>query len=371
MRYLLSFIIAVFIFTGCSQKEQVIDMKIPNENLGTPIEKPESKVTEIIEGLEELEIEEEVVPFLDSQEKVKVAFIYPSKYVAKYAKRAMATILGYLSFKDVDYDLKVLDTKDESIINIQSAFETLKQQEYNNVIALFTPRVNAQLQQLDLNDMRVYLPLVEKNDLIDTKSNFIYGSISYDEQIKKLIEFSPSVKNTMFYQDSFLGKRLKTKFESLGVSISVEKMIKKKRNYFRGLVKDYRLNNSTVFLNTDIVKTSLILSQMTAYRVNPNLVMSTQNNYDPKLISLTQAKDREKFVVANSIDDIDEKLEDSIETFGANVKYEWVDYSVLVGINYLFDSNNSGLILTKVEDNKVVYEPRLFKSTAFGFIEIK
>lgn len=124
-------------------------------------------------------------------------------------------------------------------------------------------------------------------------------------------------------------------------------------------------------MNTDIVKTSLLLSQLTAYSIRPSVVMSTQNNYDPKLITLTQEKDRDNFVVANSIDDVSDDLFDEIDTFGGNIKYEWVDYSVLVGINYLYDSNSSNLIRTQIVDNKVVYEPRLFKSTDAGFLEIK
>ena len=371
MKYLLSIIISVFVFTGCVEKQQVVEANIPNEKIGKPIVKPEIKIEEKIDVVEELEIEEEIIPFLESQDKVKIAFIYPSKYVAKYAKPSISTILAYLSYKEIDYDFKVIDTENESLEKIQSAFETLKQNDYKNVIALFTPRVNEILNQIDLEDIRVYLPLIEKNSSIENKSNLIYGSISYEEQINKLIEYSPNDKKVMFYQDSFLGKKLKSKFDSLGINIPVVKEIKKKRNYFRGLIKDYRLNNANIFLNTDIVKTSLILSQITANRIYPSIVLSTQNNFDPKLISLTQEKDRNKFIVASSIDDVNEKLLDTIELFGGNVRYEWVDYSVLVGVNYLFDSNRSGLLLTEIIDNEVDYKPRLFKATDFGFIEIK
>lgn len=371
MRYLLSIVISIFILTGCVQKEQVVEANIPNDKLGKPIIITAPKVEEKIEVIEDVEIEEETIPFLESNDKIKIAFVYPSKYVAKYAKPSIATILAYLSFKELDYDLKVIDTENESLESLQNTFETLKQNNYENVIALFTPRVNELLNQLELEDMRVYLPLIEKNDLVETKNNFIYGSISYEEQINKLIEYSPNDKKVMFYQDSFLGKKLKAKFDSLGIDIPVVKEIKKKRNYFRGLIRDYRLNNANIFLNTDIVKTSLILSQITANRINPSVVLSTQNNFDPKLISLTQERDRNKFIVASSIDDIDEKLLDTIEVFGGNVRYEWVDYSILVGINYLFDSNRSGLLLTEIVDNEVDYKPRLFKATDFGFIEIK
>lgn len=372
MKYILNLFFVLLVLTGCTMKEQVVDMKVPGKNIGTPVVKPVEKVQETkIEQIEEKEIVEETVPFLESQGQVKIAFVYPSRFVAKYAKPSMATIMGYMSYIGVDYNLKVVDTKDENIDSIKNSLEMLKAQGFNNVIALFTPRVSALLDEIELDEMRIYLPLVEKNELNSSKRNLIFGSISYEDQINKLLSFSTSPKKTMFYQDSFLGKKLKAKFDSLGVELLVAKEIEKKRNYFRGLVSDGRFNNSTLFMNTDIVKTSLLLSQLTAYSIRPSVVMSTQNNYDPKLITLTQEKNRDNFVVANSIDDVSDDLFDEIDTFGGNIKYEWVDYSVLVGINYLYDSNSSNLIRTQIVDNKVVYEPRLFKSTDAGFLEIK
>lgn len=88
------------------------------------------------------------------------------------------------------------------------------------------------------------------------------------------------------------------------------------------------------------------------------------------LMTLTQDKDREKMVLANSIEKIDNKLRDEILNFGGNINFEWVDYSTLVGANYLVNGNNN-LIPTKIVENQAVYNPRLFKSTEYGFVEIK
>jgi hypothetical protein len=86
---------------------------------------------------------------------------------------------------------------------------------------------------------------------------------------------------------------------------------------------------------------------------------------------LTQDKDREKLIIANSIDTVNKELKDEIITFGGNIVYEWVDYSSLVGINYLYYGNNSNLIQTQIIDNEAVYNPKLYKSTDVGFLEIK
>ena len=110
---------------------------------------------------------------------------------------------------------------------------------------------------------------------------------------------------------------------------------------------------------------------MRAYETTPKVILSTQLNFNPKIIALTQEKDRSNFVVASSIDKVDDKLIDTIKMYGGDIEYNWVDYSTLVGVHYLFESNKSNGMNTMIEDNRVVYEPKLYKTTRFGFLEIK
>ena len=175
----------------------------------------------------------------------------------------------------------------------------------------------------------------------------------------------------MFYQDTYIGNKLKRAYDASVYDTRVRKEISKTETNFKYIVNDYKLNNSTLFLNTDLVKTSLILSQLRAYDISPSAILSTQVTYDPMLMILTQTQDREKLVVANSIDSVNNELRDEIITFGGNIVYEWVDYSTLVGINYLYYGNNSNLVQTKIIDNEAVYNPKLYRSTDVGFLEIK
>ena len=114
----------------------------------------------------------------------------------------------------------------------------------------------------------------------------------------------------------------------------------------------------------------MLLSQLRASNVNPNFIFGTQANYDLNLLNLTQEDDRKKMLIANSLPEIDKKLREEINSGGADLNFSWVDYSTLVGINYLVDGNSS-LIPTKIDDNQAIYTPRLFKATAYGFVEIK
>ena len=416
MKQIIALIILVFVFFGCTQR-QTVQLKMPNKQntfakpaKTTPVKEDKITVVQELEPIDIIEsdnkgkikkeepVEYEVAPIIEGDKienqkisapkgsseneienkieidttkvKMKVAFLYPSNLVSKYAKSSINTVSGYLSHQNSDYELVVIDTENESASRIDSAFQEVKKSNIKNVIALFTPNAVGTLNNVVSNDLKVYLPLIEKKEVSSSNSSLIFGSISYEEQVKKLVNYS-SGNNVMFYQDIYLGLKLKKSYESVVSDTRLKKEISKHENNFKGIVTGSGLANSTLFLNTDIVKSSLILSQLRSYDIYPKVILSTQLSYDPLLMTLTQDKDRDKLIVANSIDVVDKELRDDIAISGGNIVYEWVDYSTLVGINYLYYGKNSNLVPTKIENNQAMYNPKLFRSTEFGFSEIK
>ncbi len=397
MKQLLTLLFVAFVFLGCNQK-QVVQLKMPNQNKSVPTKVKEDKTTVVEEFISnDSIIKEEVIdnsnngsmntvqPQADEETvaqqsininidetraNVKLAFVYPSTLVSKYAKSSLSTISGYLSYKQANYNLIVVDSKNESYENINNAFSKLKEEGVTKVIALFTPNALNNLNKIVTDDFKVYLPLIEKKDSLENNDNLIFGSISYDDQLKKLSYYSNG-KNSTFYQETYLGTKLKNSYDFVIGNSNLRKEISNDEKNFKNIVNDSRLRNSSLFLNTDLVKSSLILSQMTVYEINPNTILATQILFDPMLMVLTQERDRQNLVIANSIGAVDSKLKDEIATMGGNITFEWVDYSTLVGTNYLFSNGNSSLISTKIENNQAVYTPRLFKSTDIGFLEIK
>lgn len=335
----------------------------------TPSKSKGSSENEVIKSMEKQV--ETTIPEIDtSKVKMKVAFLYPSNLVSKYAKSSIGTVSGYLSFQNSDYELIVIDTENENSAKIAAAFQQVREENIKNVIGLFTPNSVGTLSSVVTSDLKVYLPLIEKKDASSSNSSLIFGSISYDDQIRKLSSYS-SGNDVMFYQDSNLGSKLRRSYESVVSDARFKREINRSENNFKGIVTGSGIGGSTLFLNTDIVKTSMILSQLRAYDVTPKVVLSTQLNYDPLLMTLTQEQDREQLILANSIDVVDKELKDHIATFGGDIQYEWVDYSTLVGINYLYYGKNSNLVPTKIDNNQALYNPRLFKCTEYGFSEIK
>ncbi|RBQ30542.1 hypothetical protein CRU92_11755 [Arcobacter sp. FW59] len=387
MKHLVTLIFMAILFSGCLQK-QVVQLKLPNQTV--PVKQVDEDKKTVVEEFisNDTIIQEEIINNSGSQNEIikdgdsivisdidgtkaniKVAFVYPSSLVSKYARNSINTVSGYLSFVKANYNLVVIDSINESLESINKAFDKVKEEGITKVIALYTPNSINNINKIALNDILVYLPLIEKKESLENNDNLIFGSISYEEQLKKLSYYTDG-PNVLFYQDTYLGTKLKNSYESVVDYTIVRKEIKKDETNFRSIVVDSRLRNSALFLNTDIVKSSLILSQLRANDIYPKMIFSTQINFDPVLMTLTQDKDRERLVLANSIENIDNKLKDEILSYGGNIIYEWVDYSTLVGINYLINGNNS-FIPTKVLENQAIYTPRLFKSTEYGFVEIK
>ncbi len=367
--FFMIFLLSVF-FISCSHKEREVHINYPSINIKT-LKKNNPSIFETIEGLDNEDFVKEIKSEeLKAEGSFKVAIFYPSLVMGEYAKSAIRTLVGFCSYKDINFKIKTFDSLRENSQSIKKVFEDIKKQGFTKIIALFSPNAVEFLNELDTDDLEIYLPLINKHNIVDLKENFIYGGIPYIEQIKTLYSYS-NTNNVLLTQDSYLGNILRGKFESVLEEIRIIKTIKNERNYFKGIVKDYRLKNSSLFLNTNVVKTSILLSQLRAYEVQPKVILSTQQNYNPKILILTQKEDRKNFVVASSISKVDDKLEDIISTFGGDIKYNWVDYSVLVGVNYLFDKNESYLMKNNIEDNQVVYNVKLYKVMDYGFKEIK
>ncbi len=68
-----------------------------------------------------------------------------------------------------------------------------------------------------------------------------------------------------------IGNKLKNSYENVVSYTTARKEIKSGETNFKNIVVDSRLRNSSIFLNVDIVKSSLIMSQL---RANGILIQS-------------------------------------------------------------------------------------------------
>lgn len=364
MKNLLSILIIGLFFIGCTQKTIVVPKKVE------PVkeEKTLQSYNEIVEELKEPMIEE--LEIVEEDNYKRVALIYPSKIVGPYAKTTVNALNSYLLFTKEPFVLETFDSIDENPQNIKFQLEKIKEKGFTKVISLYTKNgFNVINSSFELENMKLYFSLINKDEVETTNENFFFGGISYPKQLELLHSLS-SVNNSMFYVESYIGNKLRDSYMSIFGPNAIIKKIERTNNQYKYIMDDERLKNSTVMLNTPIIKSSIIMSQLTAYEIEPISVLSTQLNYNPLLIKLTQDIDRKNFFVVNSIASSDSYLQEYTNLLEADIIYNWVDYSSLVGINYLLGNNNQ-YVKTEVLNNQAEYKPMLYKSTAYGFEKIE
>jgi hypothetical protein len=360
VKHLYIIIATLFLFTACANKEIRIPKQNNNSNTTTNnnvyqnYTKPSSIFTKT---------EEDTQP-----DNFRIAIIFPSKIVGKYGNSTINSVIGYLLFQNTKFEVESFDSEDQTPDNIYNTFADIKNKGYKKVIALFTDDALSTVNNISsISGMEVYFPLISKNSsYASNSSNFIYGAISYENQMKKLLELSDG-NNSEFYEDSNIGYKLKSIYEKLIPNIVVNQNILQTNNNFKDIVTNEKLKYANLMLNTTLVKSSILLSQLYAYETENALIMTTQLNFDPLILSLTQYEDRLNLVFASSIEDTDPKLTELLNLLDTDIKYNWVNYSTLVGVNYLFSKNKNALIKNKILNNQVLYNTQLYYSTKSSF----
>jgi hypothetical protein len=126
-----------------------------------------------------------------------IAVIFPSSTIGKYALDATNSINTFLLYKNNSFKLQVFDIVTQNEKNVIRVFDKLKDANITKVILMLTKdSINMLNNMEDISNIKIYLPLVNKEDykVLDYTNNLnlIFGGISYKNQFKKLIEYSNS-----------------------------------------------------------------------------------------------------------------------------------------------------------------------------------
>jgi SRSO17 transposase len=234
--------------------------------------------------------------------------------------------------------------------------------------------------------MNIYFPTINKNDANSSSPYLFYGGIDYKAQTNMLLKeaVSPLV---IFYDKSAIGKKLSLYEEEsfkdksfLDDSTDISTISKNNRvikysiprrttNLERQLKRNSKINEGSFFLNTPIVKSGMIMSQLTLYDANATNVLSTQINYDPILLSITQYNDRKDMIVANSITEQNNVLIESNALLSNDIIYDWINYTTTVGVDYFFNllTNDSREYNIDLQDNQMIYKIELLQPSFSRF----
>jgi len=366
MKYLLY--IFIFIFVGCTQKTtQTITPDRSYSSTTSIIGQDNSTLSKRI--VSNQAVENSFVP------NNTIAIVYPSVNIGKYALEATNSINTYLLYKGKPFSVETYDMFLQSEKNIIKTFTQIEQRDITKVIAMITTE---QLQYLNsvpnIDKFNIYLPLINKYEVsnIDKLNNLhlTFGGISYEEQFKKLFEYSKGIKLVEFYDNTQIGSFLHGFLKSQPVAYT--KIVDDNNGRYQYFLKGNRyIDNASIVLNTPIVKSSILLSSVVAQELTPAMILSTQLNYTPLIFSLTQEMDRRKLIVANSIGKIPLELIEYNEILGNSISYNWVNYSATIGAEFLSENNIDFFEDLKIKDNQVVYPVDLYEASGNSFSLIK
>lgn len=366
MKIYLNIIFITLFFAGCS-----VNLETPTQSKSGSIDKKYTK-----EQKEQIVKEQKLKKLEEKKKNNTIALIFPSSTIGKYALEATNSINTFLLYKNEPFNLVTLDMFLQTQKNINEVFKKVKKQNIQKVIAMITKDDLAKLKMVEnINDIKIYLPLINKYESGDLSGlenlNLTFGGISYKDQFKKLIEYSNGIALSELHDNSAIGSALHSFLEPQ--NLIYHRKVDDNNGRYKSFLKynSEKLNNSALILNTPIVKSSILLSAITSEELELNMILSTQLNYTPLLFSLTQELDRKNLVVANSIGNVSKELLEYNEIVGNNILYSWVNYSAMIGIEYLLSDNIDYFKDIKLEDNQVKYPVKLYEVGRNSFNLIK
>lgn len=303
---------------------------------------------------------------------IHIAMLIPQKSIRRYAISTVNSVIAYLLSKNSNFELKVYNSGDEERDSILNTLKKIRQDNYQYLIAPVTQKGAIPLLENSQN-LLVYIPTLNINEFKSVDSNVIFGGIDYQAQILKLLSYANN-KVSIFSDGSLLSDNLSSFIKEKVPNIYYETTINNSRMSFKRLLKNNnKIDDSSIFMNTPLVKTSLIASQFRVYDKKPYVLLSTQINYNPLLLTLTQYEDRENLYIANSIGKTSPRMVETNSLFGHNIIYDWVNYATSVGMDYIFthylDPTQSREFHEEIDNNQIMYDISIYKAKRYKFVK--
>jgi len=330
--------------------------------------------------------------------KLRIALLLPYKKIARYAASTTNASFAYLMSKNRPFELKSYKIQDESKEEILKALNQIQKDNFQYIIAPLTQLGEHVVENIDPK-LHIYFPTINKKDANTTSKFLYYGGVDYRAQSDLLIKEAKSPL-VIFYDRSTIGKQLskyqELKFKynmnidynralsnSLGTDSQEQQLTvnnnttvvkfsipRRTTNLERQLKGNSDINRGSFFINTPIIKSGMIISQLTLYDTNASNVLSTQTNYNPLLLSMTQYQDRKNMIIANSITQNKDVLIETNSLLGNDIVYDWINYTTTVGIDYFSHLINGEKREYDIEskDNQMIYPIKLIQPSLSRFI---
>lgn len=306
--------------------------------------------------------------------KVKIALLSSPSVIGKYSQSSYNVALATLLASGDAFELVKYDIPNESYETISIMIEKIVNE--GNVAILAPLTLHGAQNILNVpTAITVFIPTVHKRDIGPARDNIVFGAIDYEAQLKALV---PYMANSLaiFYGDSLVGSVLNKTTQSIASesnkkinSFSSYSVDAKGANIVKHLARPAAFSKKSVITHLPIVKTSMLLSHMTFTGVHEKNILSTQINYNPELLLLTQFPDRKNMIIANSIIQQIPAIYESNALMYNDLTFDWINYTTSVGadylISYLYGHERSYSM--PIINNQIIYPVELLRPKESGF----
>ncbi len=298
------------------------------------------------------------IPFIEpivSKERIKLTLITPSKKLSPLLSKSSKAIALYLLQKGQPFELTtVIDPE------LQNAID---QAQESDLILLLLPFAQRGLLTTLQSNTKLFVPTINRR-FVKEPQNFLYGGIDYLVQIDKLLKYNRN-SLSIFSSPHIELLNILTQYAATKSQQTSIIEVKNRASNLKWQIKQRKsLRYNNILLNTPIVTTSLVLSQLTLYNYNPPHKFSTQINLSPKIFNFTQEKDRQNLLIANSIYFISPQSEAAISLAKTNLFYDWISYACIVALDNIFLDRS---MHETFRNRQIDYEVELWQYKAMGF----
>lgn len=306
-----------------------------------------------------------------SNQKLQIALMVSPSVVGRYSQSTYNVALATLMASRSPFELVLYEMSDESENSIAQAVEKITHDNMNAILAPLTLGGVKNLLRIQTNKV-IFIPTVHKRDIGISPANIIFGAIDYQTQIEALL---PYMTNSLaiFYDESPVGSHLLQATQTIASeakkSTAIYSIDTEGSNIVKYLEKPAAFSKKSIIIHLPVVKTSMLAAHLTFTAAHEHNILSTQINFDPTLITLTQYKDRKNMIIANSIIEQVPSIYEINSLMNNDLTFDWINYATSVGTDYLISYLNGTerLYTMRLIDSQVIYPVELMKPKEFGF----
>jgi hypothetical protein len=306
--------------------------------------------------------------------KIRIALLCSPSVIGKYSQSSYNVAMATLLASKVPFELVAYPMPNESYETISITIEKIINEGNTAILAPLTLDGTKHLLNVK-SAIPIFIPTVHRRDIGFAPDNITFGSIDYEAQLKTLVPFM-SKSLAIFYGDSLVGAALSKTTQSVAAdskknitNFSTYPVDIQGSNIVKYLARPAIFSKKSIITHLPVVKTSMLLSQMTFTGAHESNILSTQINYDPALITLTQYPDRKNMIIANSIIEQVPSIYEANSLMNNDLSFDWINYTTSVGTDYLismFYGTQRAYSMPTI-DHQIIYPVELMQPKESGF----